>query len=191
MRSTQPALVLCALVLLGACGPRIHLRGESTAAHPLRAPGRPAGQVTVTNQDCAYLALDLRACTATAQLLRASAQEVCVEVTLGENAESPWADTSRMALASSTGTSTDARVAVVRNRPDSFSAMEWRTFDNPDGTSRNEQVPVRYRWNFATRQVCFPNDGVVLSDATEWIELRVFPQAEHSFNWGFRWALAP
>lgn len=184
-------MLLLALTLLGACGARIHLRGQVTAPHPLRARGAPTGQVSVTNQDCAYLELDLRACTARAQLVRATAQEVCVEATVGENADAPWADTARMVLTSSTGSSTEPRVTRQQNRADSFSAMEWRTFDNPDGTSRNEQVPVRYRWNFATRQVCFPNDGLVLNDATEWIELQMFPRAEYSLNWGFRWTLTP
>jgi len=190
MKTSLFTSLVLTLTLLGACGSRIHLRGQSTAPHPLRARGGPAGQVTATNQDCAYLALDLRACTARAQLVRATAREICIEVTVGEDADAPWADTSRVVLASSTGTSIAPRVTRQQNRPDSFSAMEWRTFDNSDGTSRNEQVPVRYRWNFATRQFCFANDGLVLNDATEWIELQMYPAAERSFNWGFRWALA-
>lgn len=171
---------------LGAgCGPMIRLRSEAVVPHPLRGRLVP-GEVLVTNQPaCNDWNIDTQACTHRAHLVQASAEQVCVEVTLGQGAESPWVDSSRFTLASDTGSADVGQPTGRQDQRAVFPGIEWWYENVPGGGVERRERPRAYPWMFSSRAFCFPNAGV-LTPTTSWIELRVTHTGGD--NLAFRWA---
>lgn len=171
-------------MLASACGPMIHHRSQVNVPHPLVARPAPTEVAVVNAAACTDWNIDTRACTSRARLVRADAREVCVEVTLGQNRESQWVDTSRFTLASDTGNAAQGRPTGRRDQPATFRGIHWWYVDVPGGTERRER-PHMYSWLFSTRGWCFANDSVLTRD-TQWMEARVLGTGGD--NLAFRWS---
>lgn len=188
----KPSLALAALLAgsSSACT-IIDLRGTAATPNPLSRGGRGAPEIAVRNGACVDQTGLVDACTSHGRLTVATTREVCVEVTLGENADAPaYVDRSRFALASSTGSAEGGQVRRRENRSTQQRGTEaiYRNTAGERGMTvvQRRDRAQQYRWVYATREVCFANDGV-LTPATSWLEARVITPSG-LLNWGYRWS---